>query len=1305
MYKIIIVNHINYIYNGKVHYICNFRRLILKKQVCVLLTVVLGTGQLPMGSFAEATQSTEGANRTSSSTTISEPMTKLAQVTSGGAITPMTSSAAISIELDTDIDLYKINTEQLEIRGKVVNYTSTGSTVEVYFNNSKFTSPIDESGRFKFTVKFVTGYNSLHIEYDPHQAGAIGYNKGFGQIQYNMVDGGALGKQITPDWFKMKKGYILKLGSEIQSKIIKDSCIKMYRYNPFSDYKNALQLVATYDAMDKNGARSEIPTGLDDNAPLFKSVSNCYIELIDKTGKVIVAGQVGFTAMNAEYPKDEPFMVLGNLSERYTKARIKIGTREWIDLSNYLDNGVLKIPKALFPYGKTEFELRLVTDSGSENYPQTLVMQTNQEDVVEPLAVQFATTCNVENLPSRNTVLKGRVSPFSKGITQSEFYINGECHQVTLNLDGSFEVPVQLEAGYNVLSIINNHRRVTQPIYCELPTGGSWLSEMNTDKSAITDSVVLLLNDDVASQIKSGMTVRINEHTTNMSNKTKFTHEIGTYAVNASQTNQRVAVTINRNDIQAYNPYLGYSYDLLDSTGVVVKSYRIDIPTFVFGGVDIKSDSYCILTPFMKGNAITVGINGKQSVDYSNQTANGITHLLKNALNSDGKNELRLSLNYKNFIKEGLLEVTTGGIKPEYTGTVVLNDCVVTTDTTQVSKLKLKGQIDQFNPEVRSVQVTHNAQSKQVEIDKDGKFESEIILEKGLNSICVQYGKNQETIQIKTELPQISVKDDSNQSYLLLQTPNFIADKILIKVGSGSEVDVTGSYNKGILTLKKDLFAVGSNTVVVTMKVGNLTYKNTLAVQKQSTTPSGSTTGGTTTGGSSSSGSGSSGGYTGSGTSSGGSSSGGSVGGSAVSGGVSVSPSAKQTSRPTAVSFYNLISVKQETIDGKQVARGQFNKDALLETLKKVPENESLPLIVMSVASKTGTAIGEIDSKSLVGLADRKATIQLNTDEYSFNLPISEINTTAIAQKLSQKGLVVTADMVELKLVIDKNPTHALQVLEQLERNKKLTVLSMPVSFMLSGISKGNTVEIKTFSKWAEKRMIIDEPISPSEIVTAVIIEKDGSLRSVPTKIEVDNGKKYAVFQSFTNSEYAVIKTTPKFNDIDGHWSKAYIETVSGKMIMTGTGQRFNPDKNISRGDLAVALVKAFGLCESGNNAFNDLMEDQRAGYIQTAIQYGLVTGYKDNTFKPNQYVSREEAMCMIRNAAKFAGLDVNGQNAESRYKDQSQISNWAKASVNACTQLGLIKGDGGYFKGKGNLTNAEFAVILAKLLDKANLI
>jgi hypothetical protein len=195
------------------------------------------------------------------------------------------------------------------------------------------------------------------------------------------------------------------------------------------------------------------------------------------------------------------------------------------------------------------------------------------------------------------------------------------------------------------------------------------------------------------------------------------------------------------------------------------------------------------------------------------------------------------------------------------------------------------------------------------------------------------------------------------------------------------------------------------------------------------------------------------------------------------------------------------------------------------------------------------------------------------------------------------------------------------------------------------------------------------------------------------------------VFQSFTNSEYAVIKTTPKFNDIDGHWSKSYIETVSGKMIMTGTGQRFNPDNNISRGDLAVALVKAFGLCETGNNAFNDLMEDQRAGYIQTAIQYGLVTGYKDNTFKPNQYVSREEAMCMIRNAAKFAGLDVGGQNSESRYKDQNQISNWAKVSVNACTQLGLVKGDSGYFNGKGNLTNAEFAVILTKLLDKANLI
>lgn len=101
-------------------------------------------------------------------------------------------------------------------------------------------------------------------------------------------------------------------------------------------------------------------------------------------------------------------------------------------------------------------------------------------------------------------------------------------------------------------------------------------------------------------------------------------------------------------------------------------------------------------------------------------------------------------------------------------------------------------------------------------------------------------------------------------------------------------------------------------------------------------------------------------------------------------------------------------------------------------------------------------------------------------------------------------------------------------------------------------------------------------------------------------------------------------------------WSYAYVETATERGYLEGYGDGvFGPSNSMTRAELATALVRIaekLGMAEGDETVgFTDVSEDKwYASYVEKAAQLGLVTGYEDGTFRPENTVTRAEAVTMI---------------------------------------------------------------------------
>lgn len=173
-----------------------------------------------------------------------------------------------------------------------------------------------------------------------------------------------------------------------------------------------------------------------------------------------------------------------------------------------------------------------------------------------------------------------------------------------------------------------------------------------------------------------------------------------------------------------------------------------------------------------------------------------------------------------------------------------------------------------------------------------------------------------------------------------------------------------------------------------------------------------------------------------------------------------------------------------------------------------------------------------------------------------------------------------------------------------------------------------------------------------------------------------------------------------ELTDIKGHWAEQDIKEWIEQGIITGyPDQTFRPEAVISRGEFVSLVNKAFKFSESKTIvAFKDLKpSDWVYTQVQTAVAQGYINGYSDQTFRQVQHINRQETATILN---KLLKLDSKALFPTISFKDSSEIPNWSRAAIQNMIGFGIMEaGEGNSFQPQRQTTRAEAVVSIKRAL------
>lgn len=110
------------------------------------------------------------------------------------------------------------------------------------------------------------------------------------------------------------------------------------------------------------------------------------------------------------------------------------------------------------------------------------------------------------------------------------------------------------------------------------------------------------------------------------------------------------------------------------------------------------------------------------------------------------------------------------------------------------------------------------------------------------------------------------------------------------------------------------------------------------------------------------------------------------------------------------------------------------------------------------------------------------------------------------------------------------------------------------------------------------------------------------------------------------------LRTSNTFADVSNdYWANTAISTMAGLGIVQGrSSTAFDPNASITRAEFAAICARFDTGKSSGTQTFSDIKGHWAQSYIERAAELGWIKGFEDGTFRPNDCITRAQAMTMI---------------------------------------------------------------------------
>lgn len=145
------------------------------------------------------------------------------------------------------------------------------------------------------------------------------------------------------------------------------------------------------------------------------------------------------------------------------------------------------------------------------------------------------------------------------------------------------------------------------------------------------------------------------------------------------------------------------------------------------------------------------------------------------------------------------------------------------------------------------------------------------------------------------------------------------------------------------------------------------------------------------------------------------------------------------------------------------------------------------------------------------------------------------------------------------------------------------------------------------------------------------------------------------------------------FSDVQGHWAQSYIEALASLGVIGGFPDgTYRPNDPVTRAQFAAIVNQAFSPSpKRSGRSFGDVSRNFWAyDAIQTAYQGNFLSGYPGGIFRPQQAIPRVEVLVSL---ASGLGLNAGQTAALSKYNDAARIPAWATGAIAAATEEEIV--------------------------------
>jgi len=280
--------------------------------------------------------------------------------------------------------------------------------------------------------------------------------------------------------------------------------------------------------------------------------------------------------------------------------------------------------------------------------------------------------------------------------------------------------------------------------------------------------------------------------------------------------------------------------------------------------------------------------------------------------------------------------------------------------------------------------------------------------------------------------------------------------------------------------------------------------------------------------------------------------------------------------------------------------------------------------------------------------------------------------------------------------------TNFTQLRTSVEQYRDKNSMSLPGYDSLNKDYMKNNVFINLFD---DRKKINNAEDIASRIETLAGTEKNNANKS-PSSAGGGGGSSGGNSSGFSSNTVTPNAVTPNennnnktevFSDISTHWAKADIEKMNGLGIINGFEDKtFRPDNKVTRAEFVKMLVNVLNIPGGGDCSFDDVSDsDWFKQSVADAVNAGIVSGVTATQFAPYNELTRQDAAVMVYRSIKEK-LTENAQDIN--YNDENSISDYALGAIKALSTAGIVNGSNGSFNPKNGITRAEAVTLLLRV-------